>query len=174
MLENKLIKLRALEPDDIDLIYKWENNTDIWRVSNTLTPYAKHIIKAYIESAHLDIYQTKQLRLIIETNNLPIGTIDLFDFDPYNLRAGVGILIAEDKDKQKGYATNSLNLFIDYAFKTLGLHQLYCNISESNIASLKLFKNAGFEIIGLKKDWNKTINGFENEFILQKINNNRN
>jgi len=170
MLENKLIKLRALEPTDVDLIYKWENDTKIWNVSNTITPFAKHIIQAYIESAHLDIYQTKQLRLIIETSSTPIGTIDLFDFDPYNLRAGIGILIAEDKNKQKGYATSTLELFINYAFNTLGLHQLYCNISESNTASLKLFTNAGFEIIGIKKDWNKTSNGFENEYILQKLN----
>ncbi len=170
MLENKLIKLRAIEPTDVDLIYKWENNTSVWNVSNTITPFAKHIIKAYIESAHLDIYQTKQLRLIIETNNIPIGTIDLFDFDPYNLRAGIGILISENKNKQKGFATNALSLFIEYAFNTIGLHQIYCNISESNTPSLKLFKNAGFSIIGNKKDWNKTINGFENEYILQLVN----
>ena len=170
MLENEIIKLRALEPTDIEIIYNWENNTNIWNVSNTITPFAKHIIKEYIESAHLDIYQTKQLRLIIETNNTPIGTIDLFDFDPYNLRAGIGILIAEDKNKQKGYATSALNLFIEYAFNTLGLHQIYCNISESNSPSLKLFKNAKFEIIGNKKDCNKTVNGFENEYILQLIN----
>jgi len=170
MLENDKTKLRALEPTDVDLIYNWENDTNIWEVSNTITPFAKHIIKAYIESAHLDIYQTKQLRLIIETSSSPIGTIDLFDFDPYNLRAGIGILIAEDKNKQKGYATSALELFINYAFNTLGLHQLFCNISESNTASLKLFKNAGFEIIGNKKDWNKSVDGFENEYILQKIN----
>ncbi len=170
MLENKLIKLRALEPTDVDLIYKWENNTSVWNVSNTITPFAKHIIKAYIDSAHLDIYQTKQLRLIIETNNNAIGTIDLFDFDPYNLRAGVGILIAEDKNKQKGYAKNALNLFVNYAFSIIGLHQIYCNISENNTPSLQLFKSAGFKIIGNKKDWNKTVNGYENEFILQLIN----
>jgi len=170
MLENKLVKLRAIEPTDVDLIYRWENDTNIWSVSNTITPFAKHIIKAYIESAHLDIYQTKQLRLIIETNNTAIGTIDLFDFDPYNLRAGIGILIAEDKSKQKGYATSALNLFIEYAFSILGLHQIYCNISESNTTSLQLFKNAGFKIIGNKKDWNKTANNFENEYILQLIN----
>ena len=170
MLENDKIKLRALEPADVDLIYNWENDTNVWNVSNTITPFAKHIIKAYIESAHLDIYQTKQLRLIIETSSTPVGTIDLFDFDPYNLRAGIGILIAEDKNKQKGYATSALELFINYVFNTLGLHQLFCNISESNTASLKLFSNAGFEIIGIKKDWNKTSNGFENEYILQKLN----
>ena len=171
MLENKTIKLRALEPTDVDLIYNWENDTNIWQVSNTITPFAKHTIQAYINTAHLDIYETKQLRLIIETNSTPIGTIDLFDFDPHNKRAGVGILIAEDNKKQKGHATNALNLFINYAFNTLGLHQLYCNISENNEASIKLFTNAGFTIIGNKKDWIKTSNGFDNEYILQLINN---
>jgi diamine N-acetyltransferase len=170
MLEKNAIKLRALEPTDVDLIYNWENDTKIWRVSNTLTPFSKHIIELFIDNSHLDIYQTKQLRLIIEAHNKPIGAIDMFDFDPFNNRAGVGILISEDANKQKGFATEALNIFIDYAFNTLCLHQIYCNISESNIASLKLFRNANFEIIGLKKDWNKTYNGYENEYILQLIN----
>ena len=169
MLENNLIKLRALEPTDVDLIFKWENNTSVWDVSNTIEPFAKHIIEVYINTAHLDIYTTKQLRFIIETNSTAIGAIDLFDFDPHNKRAGIGILIAEDENKQKGFATSALDLFMNYAFNILDLHQIYCNISVKNTKSLKLFKNAGFTIIGIKKDWIKNASIFEDEVILQRI-----
>ena len=171
ILENNNIKLRALEPSDVDIIYKWENDTNIWNVSNTITPYSKNIISAYVEHAHLDIFQTKQLRLIIELkeNKTPIGTIDLFDFDPLHKRAGIGILIAEDKHKQKGYASEALESLIEYCFKTLSLNQLYCNISESNEKSILLFRKFGFEITGIKKDWNLVNNKYENELFLQLI-----
>jgi diamine N-acetyltransferase len=175
-LENNLIKLRAPEPSDVDLLYSWENNMEIWKVSNTITPFSKFILQKYIETAHLDIWETKQLRLIIEAKNqsslmhMPIGLVDLFDFDPFHLRAGVGILIAIKEQRNKGYASDALKLLTRYAFETLQLHQLYCNIGETNIYSIQLFKNNGFEVVGIKKDWTKNVDGWANEIMLQYIN----
>ncbi|MCK5823427.1 MAG: GNAT family N-acetyltransferase [Bacteroidales bacterium] len=174
MLESTIIKLRALENSDIDLLYGWENNTDIWLISNTLNPFSKHILKQYLKNSHLDIYQTKQLRLIIDLKkdgkNIPIGTIDLFDFDAYHLRAGIGILINSEENRNKGYATEALRLLINYSFNYLGLHQLYCNIASDNNKSIKLFTKAGFEIVGEKKDWIKAHPEWINEYLLQLIN----
>lgn len=175
-LENNLIKLRAPEPTDIDLLYSWENNMEIWKVSNTVTPFSKYVLKKYIETSHLDIWEAKQLRLIIEAKtqsslmHVPVGIVDLFDFDPFNLRAGVGILIANKKHRQKGYATEAIQLLTRYAFETLQLHQLYCNIASTNTVSLQLFKNAGFIEVGVKKDWLKMVDGWADEVMLQLIN----
>jgi diamine N-acetyltransferase len=175
-LENSIVKLRAPEQSDIDILYVWENNMEIWKVSNTLTPFSRFVLKKYIETAHLDIWETKQLRLIIEAKDqsslmfAPVGLIDLFDFDPFHLRAGIGILIANAEYRQKGYATEALKLMIRYSFETLQLHQLYCNISPDNAISLQLFQNVGFEIVGTKKGWLKTINGWQDEVLLQILN----
>ncbi|NOU17415.1 MAG: GNAT family N-acetyltransferase [Bacteroidales bacterium] len=175
-LENSIVKLRAPELPDIDLLYTWENNMEIWKVSNTITPFSRFVLKKYIETAHLDIWETKQLRLIIEAKNqsslmfVSVGLIDLFDFDPFHLRAGIGILIANSEYRQKGYATEALKLMVKYTFETLQLHQLYCNISSDNTISLQLFQNSGFEIVGAKKDWLKTMNGWQDEIMLQIVN----
>lgn len=175
-LENDTIKLRAPEQSDIDLLYIWENNMEIWKVSNTITPFSRFVLKKYIETAHLDIWDTKQLRLIIEAKDqsslmfVPVGLIDLFDFDPFHLRAGIGILIANAEFRQKGYATEALKLMIRFSFETLQLHQLYCNISSDNTISLQLFSNVGFEVIGVKKGWLKKVSGWQDEIMLQLIN----
>lgn len=175
-LENSTIKLRAPELTDIDLLYVWENNMEIWKVSNTLTPFSRFVLKKYIETAHLDIWETKQLRLIIEAKDqsslmfVPVGLIDLFDFDPFHLRAGIGILIANSEYRRKGYATDALRLIIKYSFETLQIHQLYCNISSENSISLQLFQNVGFSIVGTKKEWLKTIDGWQDEVMLQIVN----
>ena len=172
ILLGERVKLRPLEPDDVDLLYKWENNPEIWRISNTLVPFSKNILKRYLESSTLDIFETKQLRLIIEIINpypKAIGTIDLFDFDPFHLRAGIGILIAEKNERQKGYADDSLKLLIEYSSKHLQLKQLYCNIETDNNESINLFEKNGFEISGEKKSWLKTTSGWKNEYLLQLI-----
>jgi diamine N-acetyltransferase len=170
------VRLRALEPSDIDKVYRWENDPSIWKISNTHTPYSKHILEKFIEAAHLDIYQTRQMRFMIDVFNgrsskgRAVGTIDMFDFDPYHNRAGVGILIGEKTDRKKGYASAALTKFIDYSFGMLQLHQLYCNILSSNKVSLKLFQQHGFRICGKKKDWIRMPGSYAEEQMLQLIN----
>jgi len=138
------IALRPVEPDDIDLLYQWENNMEIWNVSNTRTPFSRHILAAYLKESAKDIYETKQLRLIIETQDgQPVGAVDLFDFDPYHMRAGIGILIHDTGNRNNGYAGDALQVMFGYAIDVLGLKQLYANVAESNTGSLHVFEKAG-------------------------------
>lgn len=174
MKQNQLafgnIKLRALEPEDLGTIYQWENDPAIWQVSNTHAPFSMFILKQYIEESHRDIFETKQLRLIIEnTAGKAVGAIDLFDFDPYHQRAGIGILVYDESDRGQGLATDALELMKKYAVDVLGLHQLYANITTDNPSSIKLFTKAGFKLSGCKKDWIKTPKGWLNEELYQLI-----
>ena len=174
MIHDKLefgkIRFRALEPDDIDLLYEWENDAEIWEVSNTYEPFSKYILAKYIKDSQRDIYESKQIRMIIETiDGKAVGAIDLFDFDPFHFRAGVGILIHDEKDRKMGYANDSLQLLCSYASNYLRLHQLFANIAADNLASIQLFKNNGFELSGTKKDWRRTLDGWKTELFFQKI-----
>ena len=170
-LKGNTIHLRALEPEDLEFIYTIENDENIWEVSNTITPYSKFLIRQYLENAHQDIYEAKQLRLAICKNNTSeaIGLIDLFDFDAKNKRTGVGIIIQKTIDKNKGFGKESLDLVINFAFTHLQLHQLYANINTTNKPSIALFTTFGFEKIGVKKDWNFTNNAFQDEAVFQLI-----
>lgn len=169
-LQLNNVYLRALEPDDLDFLYELENDPSIWEISGTLAPYSKKVLRAYLENAHRDIYEVKQLRLCVcNAEHERLGLIDLFDFDPKNLRAGVGIVIMNPNDRNKGVGQKALQLLVDYAFEALGLHQLYANILEENTGSIRLFEKVGFEKVGLKKDWIKSGSGFKNELLYQNI-----
>ena len=172
-LKGTNIHLRALEPEDLEFVYNLENDESIWHVSNTQTPYSKFLIRQYLENAHQDIYEAKQLRLVICKNQdfEAVGLIDLFDFDPRNNRAGVGILIQNSTNRNSGIGTEALDLLIQYAFTKLNLHQLYANIDLENEASLALFTNFGFQNIGIKKQWNLINGRYKDEALFQLINN---
>ena len=171
LVGDKVI-LRALEPIDLDILYNTENNTDFWNVSDTITPFSKHILKQYIAESHRDIYDAKQLRLAICLQNQSvIGFIDLFDFNPQHRRAGIGLVIIDSANRAKGYAKDALKILIDYSFSVLQLHQLYCNITEDNTASLKLFKSVGFTQIGIKKDWVHNSGSYKSVLMFQILNN---
>jgi diamine N-acetyltransferase len=173
-LTGNTIYLRALEPEDLEFVYAIENNESVWEVSNTQTPYSRFLIRQYLENAHQDIYEAKQLRMAICLKNSfeAIGLIDLFDFDPKNNRAGVGILISNESNRNKGVGSEVLALIINYAFEQLQLHQLYANIGSDNEISLQLFTKFGFQKIGTKKDWIKVNNNYKDELLFQLINNN--
>lgn len=169
-LSNDTISLRAIEPDDIELLYLWENDPEIWKVSHTLVPFSKYILALYIKNSDKDIYESKQLRLMIDTTDgKTIGAIDLFDFDPYHSRVGIGLLIHNHEDRSKGYASAALELLIAYCFNKLNIHQLYVNIETGNKISLHLFEKLGFEICGTRKEWLRTDSGWKDEVMLQLI-----
>lgn len=173
-IKSKHIYFRALESSDLELLYNCENNMNVWQISNTQVPYSKHVLTQFLETAHQDIYTTKQLRLLIcllETNEA-IGTVDLFEFEPAHARVGVGILIFE-QFRKNGYAFEAIELLKKYAFDTLFMNMLFCNISVNNKESISLFEKCGFEKIGIKKQWNKISNNqFEDEFMYQYIQSN--
>ncbi|HBK82321.1 MAG TPA: GNAT family N-acetyltransferase, partial [Flavobacterium sp.] len=138
----------------------------------TQTPYSKFLIKQYLENAHQDIFEAKQLRLAICLHNShnAIGLIDLFDYNPTNNRAGVGIVIHQKQYRQLGIGSEALQLLIQYSFSHLSLHQLYANIGTQNKNSITLFTKFGFQLVGIKKQWNY-INGFyHDEALYQLIN----
>ena len=170
-LKGKNIFLRALEPNDLEFIYAIENDESVWEVSQTQTPYSRFLIRQYLENANQDIFEAKQLRLAICKNDdeNAIGLIDLFDFDPKNNRAGIGILIRNTTNRNVGIGKESLGLLINYAFYHLNLNQLYANIDPENEASLKLFTNFGFEKIGIKKLWNLVNGKYKDEILFQLI-----
>jgi diamine N-acetyltransferase len=170
VLKNKTITLRALEPEDLDFLFSTENNSDFWEVSSTQTPFSKFILKKYLANAQQDIYEARQLRLVIENTdtNENVGFIDLFDFNPQHQRAGIGILILKEY-QNKGFASEALKMITQYAFSTLNLHQVYANIPTDNRNSISLFEKLKFIKVGSQKDWILSEGSFKDVHLYQLI-----
>lgn len=170
--QNENIIIRAAEPKDATLIYNWENDQEIWRVSETYMPYSLYQIEQFLLNNN-DLFSIRQIRFIIErkTDNKNIGCIDIYDFDPIHLRAGIGILLQKEFRKL-GYAKEALTLTMNYCFNILMLKQIYCLIDALNEDSLNLFRNIGFKQCGCRKEWIRTTNGFVDEYEFQYINKN--
>lgn len=172
-LTGEKTKMRAIEPTDLDLMYKWENNSDFWHVSDTLTPYSKFILKEFIENAPKNLFEARQIRLIIDKTDggskEPIGAMDLFDYDPYHNRANIGIYI-DSSIQGKGYGSDALKTMMNYTFNYLHLKQLFCHIGADNEGSLNFFKKAGFTECGLIKSWLRGIDGYVDSYLMQAIN----
>ncbi|MDO4759132.1 MAG: GNAT family protein [Rikenellaceae bacterium] len=170
-LEGELVALRAVEPEDVALMYRWENDPALWRVSGTLAPFSLHQLSRFVEEQQFDIQQTRQQRLIIleRGSERAVGALDLFEVDFIHRRAGLGILIYEAADRGRGYASDGLAVVERYAREVLGLHQLWCTVGVSNAASRRLFAAAGYAECGTRREWLRTPEGWEDELLMQKI-----
>ncbi len=170
MLANDCVKLRAVEPEDLEKLYAWENDTSLWNVGNTRQPYSKYALKQYVNEIEKNIYETCQLRFMIveQVGNETVGTVDLFDFDIHNSRIAFGLFV--DKSYQgMGYATSALRLVEEYVFGFLNVHQLYCHISVSNIASRRMFEKEQYENNAVLKKWLRTGDVFEDIIVFQRF-----
>ena len=163
------MKLRALEPQDIEDIYKWENDPEVWKFSDAHTHFSRHLLTQYILSAtSCDIYNDKQLRLIGEVDDKAVGCVDLYDFDPSNHRAGIGILV-DSHCRGKGYGRKMVEEMMTYCQEHVQLHMLYAIVAEDNEASLKMFESVGFTRSGAFNDWiyDAKIKNYKTAIILQ-------
>lgn len=171
-LEGRSIRLRAMEPEDLERLYLWENDIEVWSVSGTTSPFSRTQLEEFIlAQRQADVFRTGQLRLIVERSRdgEAIGAVDLFEVEPLHKRAGIGILIHGAENRRHGYAADTLSVVCRYAREFLGLHQIWCGIATDNEASMRLFRRAGFEPVGIKRDWLWSPEGYRDEALLQKI-----
>ncbi len=168
---SEKIYLRLPQPGDLELLHLWENDPEVWKVSEAEGRYTRAEIDEFIRNASADIFETGQLRfmIVLRDDDTPVGTIDLFGFDPQHRRAGVGILIYDHAHRAKGYASQALELVTGYSFDVLKMHQLHCDIPPENTASIALFRKHGFEPIGLKKEWTLVQGQWQDQLMFQLL-----
>lgn len=147
-----MIRLRKIEPTDIPYLYQWENDAQMWADSNTHNPLSQYDLREYIASSTGDIYKDGQLRLMIDDEGSTMGCIDLFDFDPRNRKAAIGMYIAPHA-RAKGIGTKAVKLIEEYAFGFLKLRMLYAIIAINNTACSTIYKKEGYQPSSILKAW---------------------
>lgn len=170
LLQRDGYRLRAPEPEDLGVMIFFENSSSVWEVSNATGPYSRFYLKQYIETNQNDLYEDRQLRLMIENpDKQVVGIIDLCNFDPFHNRAEVGIVVA-DSYQNKGIGKLALQLLIEHCFDFLGIHQLFAYIDVTNEACRKLFKKCGFIECAYLKEWMRTGKNYRDVVMVQCIN----
>ncbi len=166
MLSLDRVSLRALEPTDLDFLYNWEMESEAWWSSNTLAPYSRQLLWQYLENYDADIYKTKSVRMIIMVDDEAVGAIDVFNFDPLNSRAEVGVFVVE-KMRGEGIAAKALEIVKRYAKNRLALKQVYATMMSTNEVARNTFESVGFVVTAQWPDWFFTGEGYVDALMLQ-------
>ena len=170
MFKGKKIYLRPPEKSDVTQLLIWENNPETWHLSDTEAPYSIQEMLNYVKQASA-VRANQQVRFMICSlgEKKTLGTIDLFSISFKDKRAGIGILIAERDNREKGYAKEAISLCMEYGLEVLEIDNYFCSVHADNFASIKLFESLSFECIGVRKKWFKKGNTFVDEILFQKL-----
>lgn len=147
-----MLRLRKIEPSDLPYMYQWENDAQMWADSNTHNPLSQADLRDYIGSSTGDIYRDGQLRLMIDNEGETMGCIDLFDFDPRNRKAAIGMYIAPHA-RGKGIGRQAVKLLEEYAFGFLNMRMLYAIIATQNIACSSIYEKEGYTPSSVLPAW---------------------
>lgn len=166
-MTRKKVKLRAMEPEDLDMLYKIENDMSLWKIGTTNVPYSRFALHEYVENCVNDIYIDKQVRFMIDNEEgQTVGIIDLMEFSPQNGRAEVGLIIM-NAYRNQGYGSAAVKELIQYAKSIIHLHQLYCIIGVDNQESMELFLREGFIKNASLKEWLFAHGKYEDACVMQ-------
>lgn len=165
MMEYSELRLRALEPEDAQMMYAAEEDEAAWRYSDYLAPLSMRMLHEYALTYDADPLRSGQLRLIVDIDGVPAGMLDLFDISPRHLRADTGIYLLPSF-REKGLGVKALLLTKEYCRSRLGLHQLTASVARRNIQALRCYEEAGFRSTGTRPDWIRTPQGYEDVELL--------
>lgn len=168
-LDAHICTLRAVEPSDVEVMYLWENDPDVWHVSGTVAPLSRESLIRFVDEQQYDIYAMRQMRLIIDVEGVAVGAIDLYDFDPRHRRLGIGILVYAPEMRRRGYARAAIDAVARYAHHHLGLHQIWATMAVDNLPSIALFESCGFVRSAQRREWLYTPEGYVDEVEYQLL-----
>lgn len=153
MTYSNSLRLRAIEPDDIELLYTIENDMALWRHGDTTVPYSRESLRQYLLDCTNDIWHDRQVRLVMETADTgeAVGLADLFNFAPKHQRAEVGLVVLPQY-QGRGYSASALCELTELA-RQWHLHQLTATIGVNNTSAMNLFGKSLFNPSAQLKDW---------------------
>lgn len=169
MLRKGQVVFRAVEPEDLDLMYLVENDTELWQYGLANVPFSRFSLKQFIEQTSNDFYSDRQVRFAVEDGNGEVvGFVDLQNANIHQARAEVGIVVLPAFQRQ-GYGRIMLDVVSEYARKHLRLHQLYALVSENNISAMSLFEKADYKKTATLRHWMFHDEKWQDVIMFQKI-----
>ncbi len=143
--EGKKIRLRSIEPEDYDFFYRWNLETETqMQLDRIWFPSSIERQKKWAEKKSVEHRADDQHFLVIETlDEKPIGSINANQTNRIHGSFKYGIAVHASA-RRKGYASDALNIFLNYYFNELRYNKVNATVYEFNVASIKLHEKLQF------------------------------
>lgn len=145
-LEGERLFLSPISMDDLEQYTAWMNDLSMTiNLGNASAPISLASEKEYLEKLAREGHN---YAIILKSSEMLIGNCSLFNINPVNRTAEVGIFIGDEKHRGQGYGTEALELLLVYGFKILNLNNIMLKVFSFNQRAIKSYEKAGFRVFG--------------------------
>jgi RimJ/RimL family protein N-acetyltransferase len=150
------VVLRAVERDDLEQLWRWRNDLDLWLLMEDAPPVPTSLAEyeAAYERRATDAAAAvdEWVRFAIEAGGRLVGECSMFDFDPLARSARIGVLIGDQRDRGKGLGRDAVRVLLDYGFRHRNLHRVELDVLATNEAALRVYRALGLVEEGRLRD----------------------
>lgn len=155
MIKGNLVKIRVIDLEDIEILYKWWTDPKVmehagfkYGLEYSFSAHKKNLLKEIEDN---NLWRSSRRYIILNENNKPIGEMGYGGYDKLSRKCHIGIKICEITEQGKGYGEDALRHFITYLFDTLNLNKIELDTMVDNNRSQNLYKKLGFKEIGINR-----------------------
>jgi RimJ/RimL family protein N-acetyltransferase len=170
MLEGELVRLRALELDDLERCYRWLNDREVAHfIEGGRYPLSMAHERDWLENAVRNRSSFFNVLLAIETKDgVHIGNIGLHEGSPEHRTANLGIMIGEKDYWSKGYGADAIRTVLRLAFEQMNLHRVELGTFDFNDRAQACYRKCGFVEEGRRRE-DRYIDGQYHDLIIMGI-----
>ena len=150
--EGKLIRLRAREPEDEPLLFRWFNDAEVTEHLAMRYPLSHAQEREFIESQKASGYQHAGFAVETLAEGELIGGVDLMGTSPESRSARLGIAIGDKTRWDGGYGTDTMRAVCRFGFEMMNLHRIELEVYADNLRAQHVYEKVGFQVEGRRRE----------------------
>ncbi|RLT27997.1 MAG: N-acetyltransferase [Chloroflexi bacterium] len=150
MLQGDRVRLRALEPTDVEAIWSWHQDHELHVLDGWLYPASRGQIAEWLHGVGEPGFRDASFGIETEQGTL-IGYVRLKRGSAEHRSADFGIAIAREHWDQ-GYGTDATRTMVRFGFEEMGLHRIELDVSVENPRAQHVYEQCGFRVEGVARE----------------------
>ncbi|HMO95057.1 MAG TPA: GNAT family protein [Tepidiformaceae bacterium] len=149
--EGELVRLRAREDTDLDVMYRWINDWETVQYIASRYPQSRKFEREWLASGDPAFGEAA---FIVETleEQRPIGWLGLHRMAPEHREAHLGVAIGEAEYRDGGYGTDLMRTVSRVAFDVMNLNRIELTVYDWNLRAIRVYEKVGYRREGLLRD----------------------
>jgi len=154
MILGDKVVLRAIEPEDLDILMVWRNQPEFRKYFREYREINFEMQKKWFETIVLGDRNTLMFSIVLQETGELIGCCGLCYINWIHRYAELSIYIGYRNAyiDDNGYAEEACKLLFQYAFGELNLHKVWAEIYDFDEKKIELFRKLGMTTDGKLRD----------------------
>jgi len=148
VIKGQRVFLTAVNKSSIEQLRQWRNDPDLRKYFREHREISQDMQESWFKDRVSNNDKQVDFEIHFSSSGALIGHCGLYYINWINRTAELTIYIGDSTYKGKGLGSDALRLLMDYAFKTINLNRVWCEVFSNN-AAVDVYRKIGFKDEGI-------------------------